>query len=199
MTHFIFDCDDVLLDWQGAFIKFCARHGLILDLAGPNAFDMQEWTGLSPEAIQLLVSAFNNSPGFAHLMPRPDAVDTVWRLHDAGHTVSVLTACGTGRSSARARVSNLNVSFGYEKRPDLSAFNGGIEILPLNASKFEHLYNISRKTGDLVYVEDAYHHAVSGAVNGIKTYCLRRSHNRHHEGAHDSRIIWIDRLTEVLP
>lgn len=201
MTHFIFDCDDVLLDWQTGFMKFCSTYGIHLNPAGPQSSDLGEWMWATPQIVRAYVERFNASQAFGSLRACDHANDVVWSLLDAGHTISVLTACGDSAAVRRAREKNLWDWFAYLTfvwDGYVSPFST-IDFLPLGASKFEHLYNASRSNGDLVYVEDSFRHAQSGVVNGIKTYCLRRSHNRRDEVENpESGVIWIDDIRGVL-
>lgn len=203
MTHFIFDCDDVLLDWQGGFRAFLTERGYTPCPKGPTSWDMSEWIGCSDKQSRAYVEKFNASPAFGTLKACPGAKEIIWAIRDAGHTISVLTACGDGRDTARARFDNLFDQFRSEGpltpfHKPYALYSGPITILPLGASKFEYLYDISRKTGDLVFVEDAFQHAQSGVINGIRSYCLRKTHNRAQERDNpDSDVIWIDDISQI--
>ena len=94
MTHFILDCDDVLLDWQTGFTTYLADRGIDLDPAGPQVWNLAEWIGCSDEAARSWVARFNGSASFGKLAAMAGARDVVWALRAAGHTTSVLTACG---------------------------------------------------------------------------------------------------------
>lgn len=200
MTHFIFDCDDVLLDWEAAFIAFFERaSGHKLDAAGPQSWALNEWLGCAEGVARQWVEMFNASRDFGQLRARPGARELIWDLRYAGHTVSALTACGENRAVQRARVQNLWDWFSYPPSAD-SEFESPfdtITMLPLGGSKFIYLYEFTRNRdpGDVVFVEDSFEHAKSGIANGIKSYCLRRSHNRQQEAENpDTQVIWIDDL-----
>jgi len=197
MTHFILDCDDVLLDWQGGFIEHCRQHGITLDPHGPQSWDLSQWMGKSSDVCRRWVEHFNESETFKNLQPRPGAREFVSRLRRAGHTCSVLTACGTATYIRSIRYQHLMTCFDQNNPNDLCSLPfTDIHFLPLGASKFEHLYKASQMSGDLVFVEDNFTHARSGVTNGIKSYCLRRSHNRRCEAENPtSEVIWVDDLS----
>ena len=54
MTHFIFDCDDVLLDWQSRFHLWLTAHGYDVDAKGPISWDLCEWIGCSDRVARTL-------------------------------------------------------------------------------------------------------------------------------------------------
>lgn len=192
MTHFILDCDDVLLDWQNAFAAFLAARDIRVDPEGPQSWDLSEWIGCSDEAARSWVAHFNGSASFGKLAAMPGARDVVWALRDAGHTISVLTACGDAVGIPRMRVQNLATVFGSDTLRSIT-------ILDLGASKFDALVRAATCYGEgIVFVEDSFRHAQSGVEVGIKSYCLRRSHNRRDEAENPaSGVIWIDDLREV--
>ena len=200
MTHFIFDCDDVLLDWMGGFLNYVRRCGISPDPEGPTEWDMSPWLGTSPQYARRLVLDFNESTAFASLDAVDRAKETVWRLNDAGHTCSVLTACGDHAAVRRARYYNLGAKFNIPRMGGERLAFTQIACLPLGASKFTALYGESKRHKDLVFVEDNFQHAQSAAVNGIKAYCIRKRHNRHDEATREqgSLVIWIDDISEVV-
>ena len=209
MTHFIFDCDDVLLDWQTGFLAFLNDHGIWPDTDGPQTWDLHHWIGGRPEDSRYLVQKFNASQAFGSLRACPHARDVIWSLRDAGHTISVLTACGDSTAVKQMRAKNLVREFDSVTLDDdpWTAFDRA-DFLPLGASKFTALYDASMshihedegRLVDLVFIEDSFKHAQSGVANGIKSYCLRRSHNRRDEAENpDSGVIWIDDLRHILP
>ena len=204
MTHFIFDCDDVLLDWEGGFINWLDPDGTKIDRAGPKSWCLAEWLHCSQMEAAMWVREFNASERFGKLKARPGARELVWDLRDASHTISVLTACGENRDVRRARINNLIEAL---KGPRDNPYDGTgfdaidqIDFLPLGASKFTYLYEFTRDRdpGDVVFVEDNFEHAKSGVANGIRSYCLRQSHNRQQEAENPAtQVIWIDDLDAI--
>ena len=206
MTHFILDCDDVLLDWQGSFMRFWSAHGITLNPAGPQTWDLSKWIGSSPEFAAEMVLRFNESDEFGRLEALPGVVSVVRSMRDQGHKVSVVTCCGRERKLRSARILNLWNCFGVstvlDSRADrehhLLMFDS-VTFLDLGASKFDTLFQIAIKTPECVFVDDNFKHAQAGHRSGMKSYCVRRSHNRADEAANpDSGVMWIDHLSEVL-
>lgn len=201
MTHFIFDCDDVLLDWQSGFTNYLHGRGVHPDPAGPKDWDLSKWIGCSPLFARQLVEDFNSTRGFAHLEPMPGMKNAVWALHDAGHSISVLTCCGDGMRRRRDRIGNLYRAFG--RFPDRSSFNMEtpwqpevVITLPLGASKKEALAGMRR---DAILIEDNYYHAWDAASLGMDAICLRRTHNRKEEEVSvGSGVVWVDDLLPLL-
>lgn len=204
MTHFIFDVDDVLLDWQAGFAEFIKDMTyLTLDPAGPQSWCLADWIGngcTEKEALSW-VREFNASQAFGDLRAMPDAREVVWALRDAGHTISVLTACGDHTAVRRMREDNLWNWFSYPPSvgSDYESPFERIDSLPLGASKFEYLFMQSRTQRNAVFIEDNFKHAQSGVATGIRTYCLRRNHNRRDEAENpDTSVIWIDDLRALI-
>lgn len=125
----------------------------------------------------------------------PEAYETLWALHDAGHTIEILTACGDACATRQARQANLDRVFQRDGALPYSR----VTCLPLGESKFDFLWNaMGPQRGSLVFVEDNFSHAKTGSVLDIESYCLRRSHNRAEEAADSgSGVIWIDDIGEV--
>lgn len=191
--HFIFDCDDVLLNWQDGFLKHMTDRGYRPDPDGPIDWNLAGWIGCNDKEAKSFIRDFNGSRAFGELTARDGAVELLWALKDAGHSISVLTCCGTQRAVRYARAMNLMEWFGCLKYGAVSEPYEEITVLDLGQSKFETLYNVSQKRGDVVFVEDNFTHAQSGAMCGFTSYCLRRSHNRQLEAQHpDTAVIWID-------
>ena len=199
MTHFILDCDDVLLDWQGGFITFLTERDVHVDPAGPQSWCLADWIGCSTESAAAWVALFNRSASFRQMKAMPGAREFVWSLRGASHTCSVLTACGDSPAVRQARAACLWDWFAYPPSVGSefeSAFEQ-VDFLPLGASKFGRLGDYAKSSGteSLVFVEDNFKHAQSAAILGIKSYCLRRSHNRRDEGENlDTNVTWADNL-----
>lgn len=196
--HYVFDCDDVLLDWQGGFTRFMSARGVDLDPEGPREWDMSDWIGCDPASALSWVRRFNNSKSFAYLNAMMGAYDAIWRLKDAGATIHVLTSCGDEKERERARASNLSLTFEREGSYPFSS----LYCLPLGQCKVGFLLDMKHDLAPdpyarFTFVEDRFQNADDAAREGIITYCLRRSHNRHAEQTIASDVIWIDSLNEV--
>lgn len=201
MTHFIFDCDDVLMDWEAGFLAFCQQCGYSPDTNGPASCDLSEWIGCSPSRAKAMIAEFNSSEAFGYLQPRPGAAGLLWLLNKTGHTIDILTSCGDGHRVQSMRLRHLARSLGMDYRVgEYHLPYDQVTMLPLGASKFNFLYDFTRNrdASDIVFVEDNFEHAKSGVANGIKSYCLRRSHNRAQEAENPGTgVIWIDAISEL--
>lgn len=196
MTHFIFDCDDVLLNWQSAFALYLGNRGINLRIDGPAEWCMSNWIGCTPVAAKSWVTRFNASPAFGHMALMPEAYETLWALHDAGHTIEILTACGDACATRQARQANLDRVFQRDGALPYSR----VTCLPLGESKFDFLWNATRNRDPrkVAFVDDNYAHAKSGAMVGVTSYCTRRSHNRQQEADNPmSDVLWIDDIREI--
>lgn len=197
MTHIIFDCDDVLLAWLGGFRTFLVEQGYAPTATGPDQWKMGSWIGCSDVQASNLVHLFNASPAFGEIAAYPGAVDVVWALRDAGHTMSVMTCCGTSNAVKQARVSNLNAAFSRDGMIPFTDY----KILDMGDSKFKALYEMTQiwGSGKLCFVEDNFNQAKAGVVNGIRSYCIRRTHNWDDEATDtESEVIWVNGLEDVL-
>lgn len=199
--HFIFDCDDVLLNWQDGFIEYIWGRGYRPNLEGPSDWNLAEWIGCTDKQARDLITYFNNSSHFGNLRPCDGAVDLLWKLKLAGHTMDVLTCCGTTHGVRYRRSMNLMEHFARPAEFEVREPYSEVQILDLGASKFEALHQYTRMPifDNIIFVEDNFSHARSGVLNGIKSYCLRRSHNRKEEAVNpDSGVIWIDDFAPLL-
>lgn len=195
MTHFLFDCDDVLLDWHSGFIEFLRGEGYLPCPAGPQDWDLAHWIGCSSEDARRAVLRFNASPAFGRLDAMPGAINTIFELRSQGHTIDVITSCGATHALRMARMDNLNAVFQNPMVRGKPPF-GKLHILDIGVSKFETLM---RYDPSCVFVEDNFSHARSGAIRGMKSYCIRRSHNRRHEAENpETAVTWIDDISDVL-
>lgn len=196
-VHYIFDCDDVLLNWQSAFAMYLGHRGIVPKSVGPTEWCLSGWLGCTPQAARAWVGRFNGSDSFAHMAPMKGAYEVLWALHDTGHTIDILTACGDSATTRQRRWSNLVNAFNRDRQTPFQEMT----CVPLGASKSEALtaYVMGDRHNDLAFCEDNYDHARTGARMGIKSFCLRRSHNLHREGENpDCSVIWIDEITDVL-
>lgn len=183
MTHYVFDRDDVLVNWHQSFVKFLnVKHDIWPDTWGPKTWDLREWIG--PDAPGLVLE-HNASHYMRNISPCHKACEAVLYLREQGHTASVATAAGTAPKVRRMVRENLEEHFGP------NAF-GAIEHVGVGQSKRDILL---RREG-AVYVEDSYDNALIGVELGMITYCIRRTHNMPHWK--DSRVRWINNLWELV-
>lgn len=188
---YIFDVDDVLLDWESHFRAFLNSKGYAPDPTGPTSWDLSPWIGCTQIEARKLIEQFNISHEFGYLRALPGAVAVIRQLREADHRIVALTSCGDMRSQIRARAGNLASEFGDD------AFDS-LEVLPLGESKLPALIRYSSEP-DARFLDDSFSHAERGAIAGIRSYCLRRTHNRSQErAATDSSVIWIDAIQQFI-
>lgn len=195
---YVFDCDDVLLDWQQGFRNYMSARGVEMADTGPTQWCMSDWIGCSPQAARARVGRFNTSKSFGYLNPMPNAYETIWRLRDRGGMIHVLTSCGNDPARRDARFWNLSTAF---DRAGISPFHT-LTCLALGQSKAETLFKMVEgleRTIPFTFVEDSFDQAESAAGEGIETLCIRRNHNRAQEAANpDCYTKWIDCISEVV-
>lgn len=183
----IFDCDDVLLNWQEGFRRWMkSLRGIDLDPAGPKSWNMDEWVC---QPAMPLVSRFNMSHTFGSLHPVAGAKEAVAALYAAGHNLHVVTACSDDPIVIRRREQNLDRVFG-------DVFTS-ITCVPLGSSKANALKSLPRG----IWVEDNVEHAIVGHLSNNKTFIMRRGHNAQREIPTRNawpNITWIDDFKPIL-
>lgn len=187
----IFDCDDVLLDWNEGFCRWMgALNRIHLDPAGPSNWDMDEWVG---QPAMPFVERFNASWTFGSLKPCKGAKKAVADLYAAGYSLHVISSCSEDERTIRNREKNLDAVFG-------DVFSS-IICLPLGSSKHEPLSQIAKSQSQKpIWIEDNFYNAVDGADLGMSAFVMRRSHNRLTEEKFRSKSnpIWIDDFGPVF-
>lgn len=186
----VFDCDDVLLDWQGGFSKWLGQNkGIYLSKVGPRSWDMDEWVG---QPARPLIEEFNASPDFGYLLPILGARQAIAKFYAAGHRLHVVTACSTNPTIVERRTRNLDALFG-------DVFTS-IVCVPLGFAKSEALETIIRSSSQgAVWIEDNYRNCLMGVDLGFdECWMFRRNHNRADEDATDPRINWTNSFDPIL-
>jgi hypothetical protein len=101
--NLILDVDEVILDWQAAFVKWSYQaHGLKLDPAGPNSYDLTGWAGTKAMS---LVHQFSSTPSFGEI---PYTSGTLTFFEDfqrlgLPHSIKLITSCGVEDCTVNAR------------------------------------------------------------------------------------------------
>lgn len=181
----IFDCDDVLLDWQEGFRRWMGTlQGIHLDPAGPQSWDMDVWVG---QPATPFVERFNASHTFGSLHPCAGAKSAVARFYAAGHDLHVITSCSDDPIVIRRREQNLDCVF-------CDVFSS-ITCLPLGGTKYSTLMRFPRGSA---WIEDNYVHACDGWLIGHDTWMLRRNHNVAQEKDSLRAIKWVSTFDQIL-
>ncbi|QXN72200.1 phosphatase [Rhodobacter phage RcRios] len=189
VSTIIFDCDDVLLDWQEGFrLWMLATNGVRLDPAGPQSWDMDEWIG---EPALPFIERFNASSSFGDLRSCMGAKAAVAQLYAAGHELHVVTACSADPAIIFRRERNLDRVFG-----DVFA---SIVCVPLGFPKSEALSKIAESTSQpIIWIEDNHKNALAGRALGFDCWMMRRPHNLSHEAFSPLDMKWADDFDPIL-
>lgn len=183
--NLILDVDEVILDWQAAFVKWISQaYGLELDPAGPNSYDLTNWAGT--EAVSL-VRQFSTTPGFGEI-PYTSGTLTFFEEFQRlslPHSIKLITSCGVEDCTVNARRKNLRA---------IDPFVSEYHFLPLDAPKKEKL--AACPPGSIL-VEDNVNHALEAVNLGMTAFVFKRSHNRRDLSI-DPRLIWVDSWKPVL-
>lgn len=185
----IFDCDDVLLDWQNGFRDWLWKtKGIHLSKAGPRSWDMDEWVG---QPARPLIEEFNASADFGYLTPCLGARQAVAKFYEKGHRLHVVTACSTDPVIEERRTKNLDALFG-------DVFTS-IVCVPLGFAKTEALERILKFTSQRpVWIEDNYKNCLMGVELGFDCWMFRRNHNRADEDFVRSDVTWTNDFEPIL-
>ena len=182
--NLLLDCDGVLLNWLGGFIRY-AQHKLKrrIDPAGPSDFNLSEWLGVPEDVVLEMIEAFNSGEGgyFGQLEPEVGAIEALHKAHAQGRYIDIITACSKTPKVIAQRKQNLITVYGDIFR--------NIHAVDHSESKQVLLSGYS----DVIWVEDRMENAVMGAELGLKTYLVRASHNAKHDGliTHPN-MTWVD-------
>lgn len=182
----IFDCDDVLLNWQRGFTDWMFDfHQIQLDPAGPQSWDMNLWVGQNALPF---VQQFNASPDFGNLQACEGSQQAIARLYAAGHSIHVITACSDHPEAIARREANLDRVFG-------DVFSS-IICIPLGGKKADALRSLPLGA----WIEDNVDHALTGREIGHRTFIMRMNHNFAREGllCDVLDLEWIDDFEPVL-
>lgn len=191
-THYILDCDGVMLDWESAFGNYVREvHGLPVDPRGPESYDLRKWLGcLTREDATHYVEQFAASPSFSMIPPLACAVTAVKAMVESGAAVSVLTSCGGDEGVIARRTENIVSVFG-------DVFET-IRCIPLGESKLNRLNAMAGYGRRNIWVEDNYANAVDGLYCGCEVFMVRCRHNLSQEADSHREITWVDTLAEAF-
>lgn len=176
----VFDCDDVLLDWKGAFIKWCNRNYDLKVIEGhpQDTWDMSLWFGIKPEEMKNLIVQFNSLPiCLKPLLSR----EKLNQLKREKHELYVLSSFGSCIKCCDFRESYLKTLFGdiFEQ----------VALLDLGACKEEALKNIKPD----IFIEDNKEHAIKARDLGIETFLISMPYNQGVDG-----VTYVNNVKEAI-
>ncbi len=182
MTHFIFDCDDVLLDWIGGFRQYAATRLQHSVTGEPQSWHMGEWLETTDEVALELVAEFNSSVHFGRLLPVEGAPEIIARWAQSNRSrLHVVTSCSSDSKTVDMRRANLEAHFGRR------TFDT-IHCLDLGQPKTK----ILQAWDSAVWIEDNYKNALMGVDAGHRTFIRKRPHNAKFQDLHDDRLAWFE-------
>jgi len=186
MRTVLLDCDDVLLNWLEGFRAYMSVQ-LNRDICerGPDSWFMHKWLGIPEDEVVPHIAAFNESAAFADLNPIDGALEAIATLSQDAE-LHVLTSCSSDQATWDMRYDNLKKHFGPVFK--------SLVCLDLGQSKHDEL---SKYSGDVVWVEDNLKNAMLGVALGHRTYLRRTSHNRRLEADSDKRKNWFTHWDEL--
>lgn len=184
----LFDCDDVLLDWIGAFRTYAAIR-LERNINGePDSWNMGGWLGTSDVVARELISEFNASKAFGDLTAVDGAIDQINKFSAYPYNMHVITSCSSDPATVKLRRENLTAVFG-------DVFES-IHCLDLGESKLKVL---QAWAPGAIWVEDNYKNALLGINAGHEVFIRTRPHNVEFRELHDSKVSWFSNWSEFLP
>lgn len=184
--HILLDCDGVLLNYLGGFVKFCGRYG-ITPSGESTSWDMQKWLGVDGETVDRMILAFNEEDeGFGDLEPYEHAVKGIQKLKDSDWSMSIITSATTTAERQKMRRQNLARHFGEDTFTD-------IVCLDLVRSKEEVLSGYAPS----LWVEDNYRNALLGLKAGHQPVMIKHTYNATERKASHEAVIWTDGLDQI--
>jgi len=166
----LLDCDGVLLGWWEGYSEFFERKfGRRLSEAGPDTFNMVNWTGIADKDERMrLVAEFNSpaSPEFGLLKPRMHAVEAVAAMRSLGIDLVVITSCSNDPALVRMRQENLAKVFGADSFSD-------VICLSMEETKTATLAKFTPS----IWIDDNEGNVRAGLETGHTGMLMKDSHN----------------------
>lgn len=165
--YILSDVDDCILDWLTSFREWCAYKGLKTRGDRPTNYNLETWLPKGADVLGL-INEFNRSPHFGLLLPFPDARSVLPRFKESGHPIVAITSCSSEPAVVAMRKRNLDEIFGEN-------FFENVHCIDLGESKKSRL---KKYPDGSLWVEDKFESAVDGALLGMTSVLIDRSHNQ---------------------
>ena len=166
----VWDIDDVVLDWRGAFHDWLVARGhqpMMRSQDDPDYGLGGAFPHFTPESLRAAVIAFNRTEAYANLPLLPGAEDAVARSRlraGPGSRLVAITAPGDDVVTRELRLSQIR-RFGFDE----------VRVLPLGSSKTAHL----RDVGADLLIDDNPRILAEAVEAGIPVLVRDQSYNRH--------------------
>lgn len=170
------DIDEVCLQLSDALQAFLATKGHHTPERMRDHHNIPDLFDITIPETLAYVRDFHRSPAFGTLLPEPCAAAVLPDLHRRGHTFVAVTACLNEPDVVARRTRNLEETFGFRWE--------AIHCIGLSLNKAPVLQTYAPS----VWVEDMWHHAVTGAALGHRTFLIDRKYNRDHTQADITRV-----------
>lgn len=178
---FIFDCDEVLLDWPKAFITY-HNNTYGTDLAHEDyKGTLTEAFGIDEELVNQRMYEFNEHAWqFGQLTPFGEAkwLMRIIKAYNFIHSddpihIIVVTKCGSAETTKMMRMNNLVTQFG-------DVFDG-VHYLTLHDSKAPIVEQICKTYDVRLFIDDYIKNCkeVKAACPHIEVHSIRTPHNKH--------------------
>ncbi|QCG76174.1 hypothetical protein EST35_0293 [Pseudomonas phage vB_PaeM_PA5oct] len=185
------DVDGVLLKWYPEFLNFLKSKNLIPQDSNivASTYDMASDLKLDKDAINELITEFNNSSAMRYLSPMDNAVDAINKLKDKGFSFVAISSLSGKEHALDNRKYNISEVFGKEVFDEVHCIEPGL-------SKEELLKKYSKDA--ILWIEDHPGNAELGHKLGIRTVLALHPHNTNVKTSKNIIRIDIDKLwTEI--
>lgn len=195
----IFDCDDVLLEFIPAFIKFVYKNfGTLVRIEDFNSYEFSKVFNVSQEKMNFWMDRFYESEEFANLCTESGAPELI----DLFYHVEALLVCITARTSGTEHVTRKQIWEMYSSNFSKVLFTKN----SLTGERLKKSEIIRSEFGYVdMFIDDAGHNAVDVAENFPEAIVilLRRNWNKDYQIMYDlgtlpQNLVILDSLYEAI-
>lgn len=179
---FLFDCDDILLDYMTGIKKFIEQHYNIKPEGLPDDYVLNKWAGISGNKMMKIISHYNEQSYEFGLLEALDerTVQVMKSLHtvlQGKADLIVLTKSGTlGHGEVLRKVNLMNVFGDIFK---------DIIIIEKYESKTGSILKLQQDYDILCFVDDYVKNIDDAVACGVNSVLIERSHNVKHKSNPD--------------
>lgn len=180
----IVDIDDVIMPWAAQVHQACLDAGLNPEGKTWTQWNMWEDYGCNKDQWVEVVGSLAVAGGLYHSQPYPGAVEALWRLHDAGHEIHLVTARGFHNNALQIR--EWTHEWVYDNN------------IPGKLTFAEDKGEVAKKIGATHAIDDRVENAEAMQKAGVDVYLVSQPHNfsRYWNEARrvDSLSEFVDRI-----